>query len=953
MLTFELTILFLLKFSIVQSSLTPRNALHRFMDIDELQFYFGTNSLSSIETIDYEIVDLPENLYSGRESVTENGRDDAKFVNFKVFNKQIELNLYPNKNLISPYTKIVKKNRNSTVNKFYANSEPKFCHFLHVNNRSTAAISNCDSREIHGLIFLPDDSLEILPLTTRLKSFIPEKFYEEINDGSRTVMISKIPHLIKRSSFTNVGSFENDYVVADFRYINFKKKLQKKNRGISFERPTVELGLFFDEEFYKIFAPFFEYDDKKLENFILSYINGMQSLYHHNSLERPIDFTVVYLEIMETQADEMPHAYGERNELIDNFCEYQKQLNPKDDRNPEHWDMAVYVSSLDFFAWEANGSKNGATMGLATVGGVCQEDFNCIIAEFGTNNQFGRPYPSAGFTSVYILAHEIGHNLGMNHDSTGNSCTKEGYVMSPSRGSQGETTWSSCSALTVKKLDAWAKCLFDKPSKASSQFDAWKFNGKPGVSYTAKDQCEILLRDHDAYPFYNSQKSSICESLHCRTPNRSGFFFAGPALPGTDCGNESWCDGGECVKRNSITSTTKKSSTITTTTQATTTILHQLIHNNDSTWTSWTKQKCNSECLKYSRGTQIVTRKCLNGACEGSSLSVELCDDKFICSTRKSVIEYGTKRCKEFSKKLNNIDDKGLGLQANYDIIRPWMPCAIFCKHKNSSSYITPRFELNKLGIDAYFPDGTWCNREGNIDFFCLQHHCLPENIKLTKSPIIPTEEEKDYILQEDAFSFHFDKTDENHHNSMFVTFRPFELKVMLRIIALLFLVNFVSTKIHYTSVISTSNTKYANYSAVIFDSIYMNATFTTAIDLAKVLITFTFSLPKNDQDKNYELMLFHSTLQSCKVMQGNRPNFIIRMAMDEPNKFNALFQCPLPANTYGFYNFKANDKLLPPIMIGRSIKFQLVVKCDGKRMNSKSVVWMFSIKLQGEVRGD
>lgn len=48
-------------------------------------------------------------------------------------------------------------------------------------------------------------------------------------------------------------------------------------------------------------------------------------------------------------------------------------------------------------------------MGLAPVGGVCLDKYNCVIAELGTTNVFGKPYPSAGFTSVYILAHEIGH----------------------------------------------------------------------------------------------------------------------------------------------------------------------------------------------------------------------------------------------------------------------------------------------------------------------------------------------------------------------------------------------------------------------------------------------------------------------------------------------------------------------------------------------------------------
>lgn len=66
------------------------------------------------------------------------------------------------------------------------------------------------------------------------------------------------------------------------------------------------------------------------------------------------------------------------------------------------------TNRLDFYAIE-NGQKSGVTMGLATVGGVCIDQYQCIIAEFGTTNVFGKPYPSAGFTSIFILAHEIGH----------------------------------------------------------------------------------------------------------------------------------------------------------------------------------------------------------------------------------------------------------------------------------------------------------------------------------------------------------------------------------------------------------------------------------------------------------------------------------------------------------------------------------------------------------------
>jgi len=51
----------------------------------------------------------------------------------------------------------------------------------------------------------------------------------------------------------------------------------------------------------------------------------------------------------------------------------------------------------------------------------------------------------------------------------------------------------------------------------------------------------MLLRDRDAIIQTSGSLSEICENLKCSTPHRSGFYFAGPALEGTTCGNNVVC----------------------------------------------------------------------------------------------------------------------------------------------------------------------------------------------------------------------------------------------------------------------------------------------------------------------------------------------------------------------------------------------------------------------------
>ena len=212
------------------------------------------------------------------------------------------------------------------------------------------------------------------------------------------------PHIFKRSYAPRnaTSSIFSNHIPIERDILSGVKKV-RNSRNL-----TMELAVFFDEAGYRIFSPFFRRDDIKLRDMLLAYINGVQAAYHNPSLGVDIDIILVRLEIMQRQPIDLPHFNGERSSLLDSFYRYSKIHNLLDDSGPNHWDIGLYVSGLDFFAVE-NGQINTVTTGLATVSGICIDDYACVIAELGVTNNFGKPYPLAGFTSVFIAAHEIGH----------------------------------------------------------------------------------------------------------------------------------------------------------------------------------------------------------------------------------------------------------------------------------------------------------------------------------------------------------------------------------------------------------------------------------------------------------------------------------------------------------------------------------------------------------------
>ncbi|GAA6213849.1 disintegrin and metalloproteinase domain-containing protein 8-like [Lates japonicus] len=302
---------------------------------------------------------------------------------------------------------------------------------------SSASVGLCSG--IKGLVLLQDQMYLIEPLGGAEAGQQDNRQSSEAHSDEGLHAVYNYKHLRRKRSSCSHGNTTTFYDHGArpsglFQLSSLKSRAQTKDHTV--KPRTVELVLVVDNSEYKKFD-----NKKRIETRMLEIANHVDKLY------RPVGVRVMLVGLDIWSYRDQIEVSTNPELTLGRFLEWRRRsLLPR----TKH-DNAQFITGVDF---------DGSTVGLANTNAMCTSNSGAVNEDHNTN--------PVGVAST--IAHEMGHNLGLSHDTEdcvcGSSISKKGCIMAESVGIVYPQLFSSCSQQQLSRFleEVNPACLLDIPS---------------------------------------------------------------------------------------------------------------------------------------------------------------------------------------------------------------------------------------------------------------------------------------------------------------------------------------------------------------------------------------------------------------------------------------------------------------------------------------------------------
>ncbi|XP_076759529.1 disintegrin and metalloproteinase domain-containing protein meltrin [Xylocopa sonorina] len=244
---------------------------------------------------------------------------------------------------------------------------------------------------------------------------------------------------------------------------------------------------------------------------------NLDKVYHHckdianiiNALYVPLNIFIALVGVQVWSDSDEIALSPNGDTTLSNFLRYRREKLVQDMPN----DNAQLLTRIIF---------EGGVVGKALKGPICTYEFSGGVSMDHSN--------VVGLVAATV-AHEMGHNFGMEHDSADCKCPEEKCIMAPSSGSSGPTHWSSCSLehLALAFQHGMDYCLRNKPQKLFGSSICGNGFVEPG------EQCDCGLKENCKNPCCNVTTCMLHSNASCATGECCNLETCRPKSAGTEC----------------------------------------------------------------------------------------------------------------------------------------------------------------------------------------------------------------------------------------------------------------------------------------------------------------------------------------------------------------------------------------------------------------------------------